>query len=147
MFFKICFWTIGFHLSMLSQASTALSYEPLSFLKGETRQSIIHTKLSYLVITVLAIYIAIRQYCNIVFIQWCIGMRNCADVLQMTTTLPPRSRRQSCPRRSMFEVHLRLKGLSVFFICFPFNHRPTLLHWPAMCFVLRLPKGIVHLDA
>lgn len=85
--------------------------------------------------------------CIIVFIQWCIGMRNCADVLQMTTTLPPRSRRQSCPRRSMFEVHLRLKGLSVFLICFPFYHRPTLLHRPAMCFVLRLPRGIVHLDA
>ncbi|GBP18943.1 Calcium-activated potassium channel slowpoke [Eumeta japonica] len=31
---------------------------------------------------------------------------NCADVLQMSTTLPPRSRRQSCPRRSMSEVQL-----------------------------------------
>lgn len=36
----------------------------------------------------------------------------------MTTTLPPPSRRQSCPRRSMFEVHFRLKGLSDFIFFF-----------------------------
>lgn len=55
-------------------------------------------------------------------IKWCIGMRTCADVLQMTTILPPPSRRQSCPRRSMFEVHPT--GLSDFLLFLVFNYTP-----------------------
>lgn len=76
-------------------------------------------------------------------------MRICADVLQMITILPPPSRRQSCPRRSMFEVHLRLKDWVIFF-SFNFDflyHRPTLTHWTGNVLRPKLPKGIVHLDA
>lgn len=80
-----------------------------------------------------------------VFTEWS-GMRTCADVLQMITILPPPSRRQSCPRRSMFEVHLRLRGPSVFFFVFlliigPLNHLTGNVLRP------RLPEGTVHLVA
>lgn len=110
--------SIGFHLRLYRWASIALSWL-LQLLRMWNAISWWFI-LNYhnLVITVTRCIHCDLPVCIIVFIQWCIGMRNCADVLQMTTTLPPRSRRQSCPRRSMFEVHLRLKGLSVFLICF-----------------------------
>lgn len=99
--------------------------------------------------TVLAVYIAICQYV-LVLLYLFSGVSECEIVL-MFCRWPPPSPHVHAARVAQEGPCSRYisgsKGWVFYFICFPFYHRPTLLHWPAMCFVLRLPEGIVHLDA